>query len=948
MTTNRRYVFISHANPEDNRFATWLATRLEAEGYQPWIDLDQFRGGEPVWSTIEEIIRDHAAIVVSIMSNSSYKKSGVLDEMTLAVTTQQRLASTLFLIPVRLDDLPFGDFPAPIVRLHAVDFANGWTKGLERLLGVLENRQVPRVDPPRVLTSWSHPLQDTEESPVSLLQQVCSNWFSITSLPENLIFSRITASQDNLPTIHKSIAAPTVMPHDRLIASFASTTELQACLAVPKWLEHAYTIPLRTVFPPGSASSDAITPINLPVSRANIRRKIVELLHKAIASTLNACGLVMYTTDYDHTWYAPAAWRSGDKVSFSDVFGNRKWRKLVGKAGQYHWHIGISCRCRLDSPMRLVLRPRVIFTTDGINLATGKAIMNRLRKRHCRSWWNADWRDKLQALSSALADGNDHIRIPLGETAEARVDTHPMVFRLGPLSDTDNEVHRPECTAIHELRCIREPLLQFGHDQNALHPRDGLFLFGPLAAKENPESMRIGVIGTHTGLAGYRRWLREVKAGISSSRPERLHHRSWPGFDAVFGARWPDDPLVSIPIDVDRLSAAIRHENRHKALYETVGLFAKPIQDHIRQNEAPPSLWFVVVPDDIYRYGRSSATIPKSERIVSGGVPEAIALRNLRDGVYPLFPEERKELAIYQYERNFHHQLKARLLKHQAVLQLVRESTLASRDGKDRRDLEDPATVAWNLCTTSFFKASGKPWRIASSRTGVCYVGLVYKIQNRDGRRANACCGAQMFLDSGDGLVFKGAVGPWYSATKNEFHLTKDRAAELMKLVVDAYRSTHATPPAELFIHGRTTFDDEEWRGFASVVSSSTKLVGVRLRPSTSDIRLFTDGPQAVPRGTVYAVNDRMGYLWTTGYTPYLGTYPGWEVPSPVLVDICRGKAELLTVMNDIMALTKLNFNSSVFADGQPVTLKFADAVGEILTAAPVDDLPPLPFRHYI
>jgi hypothetical protein len=31
-----------------------------------------------------------------------------------------------------------------------------------------------------------------------------------------------------------------------------------------------------------------------------------------------------------------------------------------------------------------------------------------------------------------------------------------------------------------------------------------------------------------------------------------------------------------------------------------------------------------------------------------------------------------------------------------------------------------------------------------------------------------------------------------------------------------------------------------------------------------------------------------------------------------------------------------------------PVTLGFAKAVGEILTAAPTDDTPPLPFRYYM
>jgi hypothetical protein len=88
--------------------------------------------------------------------------------------------------------------------------------------------------------------------------------------------------------------------------------------------------------------------------------------------------------------------------------------------------------------------------------------------------------------------------------------------------------------------------------------------------------------------------------------------------------------------------------------------------------------------------------------------------------------------------------------------------------------------------------------------------------------------------------------------------------------------------------------------------------------------------------------------LWTRGFAPRLLTYPGREVPNPLRVEICRGQAPIHTVLADILALTKLNYNSCIFADGVPVTLRFADAIGEILTAGPVQRTPPLPFRHYI
>jgi hypothetical protein len=57
----------------------------------------------------------------------------------------------------------------------------------------------------------------------------------------------------------------------------------------------------------------------------------------------------------------------------------------------------------------------------------------------------------------------------------------------------------------------------------------------------------------------------------------------------------------------------------------------------------------------------------------------------------------------------------------------------------------------------------------------------------------------------------------------------------------------------------------------------------------------------------------------------------------------------LFLANRDVLALTELNYNACIFADGEPVTLKFADRVGEILTAGPIGtDTPPLPFQFYI
>jgi hypothetical protein len=203
-----------------------------------------------------------------------------------------------------------------------------------------------------------------------------------------------------------------------------------------------------------------------------------------------------------------------------------------------------------------------------------------------------------------------------------------------------------------------------------------------------------------------------------------------------------------------------------------------------------------------------------------------------------------------------------------------------------------------------------------------------------------------MFLDSGDGLVFKGTGGPWYSVDTNSYHLSEEAARQLVSVAVEEYRRRAGKGPDELFIHGKARFNDDEWRGFRSGAMSSTRVVGVRIRLA-EDLRIYRPGTRPVLRGLAYVRDERTAFLWANGFIPRLQTYPGREVPRGLLVDICRGNADMQTVLSDVLALTKLNYNACIYGDGQPVTLSFADAVGEILTAGPVSGAP-LPFKLYI
>ena len=116
------------------------------------------------------------------------------------------------------------------------------------------------------------------------------------------------------------------------------------------------------------------------------------------------------------------------------------------------------------------------------------------------------------------------------------------------------------------------------------------------------------------------------------------------------------------------------------------------------------------------------------------------------------------------------------------------------------------------------------------------------------------------------------------------------------------------------------------------------------MRQDRGGLRLFRDGRQPVLRGMFWKRTARFGCLYTNGFEPRLGTCDGFEIPVPLKLTIQRGEADIEVVAKDILALTKLNYNACLLGEGQPITITFSDAIGEILLANP--SLPRSEYHH--
>jgi hypothetical protein len=127
---------------------------------------------------------------------------------------------------------------------------------------------------------------------------------------------------------------------------------------------------------------------------------------------------------------------------------------------------------------------------------------------------------------------------------------------------------------------LPEPMLEFRYGQKLVYPRDGLFLFGPLADVNPVHAVRYGVIGTEEGVRRFRRWAASVGGFIDipprtqRSRLVEPQHVPFPGFTPAFYAEWPSEPVCTVrDIDYMKLDQALRLENRHEAVRSAVDIY---------------------------------------------------------------------------------------------------------------------------------------------------------------------------------------------------------------------------------------------------------------------------------------------------------------------------------------------------------------------------------------
>ncbi len=486
---------------------------------------------------------------------------------------------------------------------------------------------------------------------------------------------------------------------------------------------------------------------------------------------------------------------------------------------------------------------------------------------------------------------------------------------------------------------LREPLLEFGERGRTSNPYEGLSLFGSFGRSSGP--CRHAVVGTYSGLTQWARFCDRLNSFVACDDPLRL--RPWPPFpsyEVAFGHAC-DAPVRSYVLGEDELNTAAFLADPHQRASAVVNCYLTEIQKLHKVDETP-GVVVCIVPDEVYKNCRMQSTIPVRDRVQREGLSPKELKRiadELDDPQGLLFPEDDEDVLKasedFKFSPDFRRHLKAKVMPLGTPVQIIKESTLdvSPEIAAGQPGANPLSDRLWNLSVGLAYKTGQKPWKLGEAREGVCYVGIAFK--QADGGKRDACCAAQMFLDSGDGIVFVGEFGPWYSPETDQYHLSEDAAHDLLQGTLATYREQGGPRLSEVFLHCASRVSPEEISGYERAIPDGVKLVICRIRDERNGPRLFRPGNYPPIRGTLLKRHDGYGLLYSSGFNPSAGTYEGFEVPVPLGISIQHGSADLEQVARDVLSLTKLNYNSCSFGSSTPITIRYSQQIGEILLANP-------------
>lgn len=258
---------------------------------------------------------------------------------------------------------------------------------------------------------------------------------------------------------------------------------------------------------------------------------------------------------------------------------------------------------------------------------------------------------------------------------------------------------------------------------------------------------------------------------------------------------------------------------------------------------------------------------------------------------------------------------------------------------------EQQCRVRWWLSLATYAKAMRSPWALDGLDKESAYVGIGYSLRNRPGEDGNIVLGcSHLYSPNGLGLQFRlSKIENPIMRRKNPF-MSFDDARRLGEGIRELFFEANLRLPNRVVIHKQTPFLKEEREGLQAGlegvnciellqihIDDTLRYLASRVNRSGS---LEIDG-YPIHRGTTVVVDDSTALLWvhgaSTALNPSRTYYQGKRrIPAPLVLTRHAGTSDLMTLADEILGLSKMNFNSFDLYGQLPATIETSRRVARI------------------
>ncbi|MEM8510503.1 MAG: SIR2 family protein [Bacteroidota bacterium] len=558
---------------------------------------------------------------------------------------------------------------------------------------------------------------------------------------------------------------------------------------------------------------------------------------------------------------------------------------------------------KIEGKYYLALNPDFHIAETGISKEIkqqiGLTFFHKIWNKHFNDYLN-DWREQLFTKSSYEFPSNS------GTGFTFKIKKNPIFTDVCDLNNQYSNSHNvPDYMVKMKGVQFKETGLLFStkHGQERvsdIHPMRGLLNNKPYdtgLSKMLPDTINLGVICPKEDAKKLHDFLNKQNQEISKNNPKDNYIIDFKGFYKTYGLS------LNIPATTSQNWTTVNNP---------IAKSAKEIVHEIKRN----------ICDAI----NNQCSIG-SQKIVVIYIPR-------RWDNYLGYRDETESFDLHDY-------VKAFCAEKGVTSQIIREKTIL--------DSSLDCQINWWLSLSYFVKSFRTPWVIDNTDKTTAFAGIGYSVNSKEDDKGHIVLGcSHIYSSNGEGLKYKlSKINDNIKWINKKPHLSYDDAYEFGKNVINLFYESMNDLPKRVVVHKRTFYTEEEKRGILDSLLDNKNIENVDLieinfenniRYVSSKIRngkAEIDG-FSVSRGTCIQLNGHEALLYAHGVVPSVQNprfnfYPGGRyIPKPLRIIKHYGGGNIEQIMNEILGLTKMNWNSLNMYSQLPATISSSIEIARI------------------